>query len=88
MSFEEFKKLLAYIKEHNYARPTPLKKKLNGNYPIAVTKVECGVDYNSGCINRIDIYAIGLKKKEFHVSKDLDSWTIQRWLCAGIKPPK
>lgn len=88
MSFEEFAKLLASIKEYNYDRPTPLKKGTDGNYPIAVTKVECGVDYNSGLINRIDIYAIGLGKKEFPVSKDLDSWTIGRWLRDGIKPPK
>ncbi len=82
------KKLLEYIKQYNYKRPTPLEKRLDGTMPIAVVKVECGVDYNSGLINRIDICAIGIGNKEFVVSKDLDSWTVRRWLCAGIKPNK
>lgn len=85
MRFAEFQKLLEYIKKYNNPAGFTYLCSVKGNARYKVDHVECGVDYMTGLINRIDVHTTNGVKKVFNVSRDLDSWIIQKWLAAGTK---
>ena len=85
MGLSEFQILLEYIKKYNNPTGFTYLCPIKGNKRYKVDHVDCGVDFITGLINRIDIYTTNGVKQTFNVAKDIDSWVVQKWLTEGTK---